>query len=696
MSVEDPTTNEEILAEAKERFKFCIDDEAEIRDEAIDDIEFSLGDMWSEPVRKEREEDGRPCLVINKLNQPLNIVVNEGKQNRPQIKVKPVDDKADVATADVINGILRHIQNQSDAQLAFDNAFEYAVRCGIGYWRIVTEYEHDETFDQTIKIKWIENPMSVYFPSSQCKEPNYRDAPYCFVTDYISKDDAKAEYPDVDFDSWESSAEGDDEWFDSDRGYRIAEYFKVIKTKKVLYMLKDGKLVSELADGDVVEKKRDVMVKSIKWYKMCGMTILDEADFVGKWLPIIPVTGAVVNNNGVRHYISLVRFSKDPSRMYNYWKSCETELIALAPKTPWVGAAGQFEGFENKWADANKKNFPYLEYKSVTAFGQPVAAPQRQQSVQVPSGVVNAIREAADDIKSGTGIYDAGLGAAGAEKSGVAINARKNQGAQSNYHFYDNLANSLEFGGRVIVDMIPEIIDTQRTVRILGEDMAEKVMTVNREYGDVDEKGHLYDLTAGRFDVVVTTGASYQTKREESAQLLVQLIQANPEIAPITADLLADFADAPQDVVERLRKAVPPQFLEDDNEENPIDPRAKQMLEAMQKQMQILEETLNKVVQQLEQAQAQLGDKSAELKTKVYIEEMKIRADLEKAKMQLVAQRESASAGAAPDGGGSVTPESIAELGMFLQATSNRVASLEQMLGAGDDSAEATGEASSE
>ena len=670
-----------LLDTAKDRFKKCLEDEADLRQDIRDDIEFSLGEMWDEGVRKEREEDDRPCLVINKLNQPINIVVNDGKQNRPRIKVKASDDKTDEGTANVINGLLRHIQNQSESQLAFDNAFEYAVRAGLGYWRIVTDYEHDETFNQVIKIKWIENPLSVYFPTSQIREPMYKDAPYCFVTDFMSKDDAEQEYPDVNWGEWDQSGEGDSEWYDQERGYRLAEYFLVEREKKKLYMLDNGKLVFEKEDGDKVEKERDVYVRNIKWYKLCGTAILEEEDFVGNWIPIIPVTGAIVNSNGRRHFISLVRFAKDPNRMYNYWKSCETEMIALAPKTPWVGAAGQFKGFENKWADANRKNFPYLEYTPTNAFGQLAPAPQRQQSVQVPAGIVNAIREAADDIKSGTGIYDAGLGAAGAEKSGVAINARKRQGDQSNFHFYDNLSNSLEFGGRIIVDMIPDIYDTSRVIRILGEDMEEEIVKVNDKYSDPDTgKTKLYDLTAGRYDVVVTTGASYQTKREESAQMLIQLIQANPGIAPITADLLADFADAPREVVERLKRAVPPEF-QDEEEEDEMPQQAKQIVQAMEKNMKILEETLTKVVAQLEDAEKKLGDKSAELKTKVYIEEMKIRADLEKARMQLAGQRESANPSVASGQSGSIDPEAIKELAAFLQATSNRVANLESSIG---------------
>jgi len=635
-NISELTGDEKIIAEAKKRFTQVQENQSEIRREAIDDINFRLGVQWPDAIQKDRATDDRPCLVINRLHGSVCQVVNEGKQNRPAPKVIPVDAKADPKTADVIEGLIRHIQYRSDSASAFDSAFESAVTCGIGFYRALTDYQDEESWDQEICIKRIPNPFTVYFPFHLCKEADFHDAPYCFVTDDIPKDEFQEQYPDIDMASWPMSSEGDREWYTTET-VKVAEYFVNEETKKVIYKLADGTTTDEKPKK--FESKRTVKTHKIMWYKMTMGEILDSRELPGNFIPVFPVTGVEIEKEGKKYFISLIRFAKDPQRMLNYWNSAETEMIALAPKSPFVGAAGQFTGFEQQWKLANKKNLAYLQYNPVAENGAMLPAPARQQQTQVPTAIVNAIRESADDIKATTMLYDASLGAQGNETSGRAINARQRQGNTSNFHFYDNLAKSIRSCFKWVTDVIPTIYDTPRIVRILGPDMAEEIKVVNAQYhqGQSNPGGQLYDLTAGRYDVQISVGPTFATKRAEAADQLIQMMQNNPMVAQGTADLLAKFLDFPDEVVERLKKMLPPQ-LQDQQQGGPgqqqqQDPRLIQMVQQQGQQLQQAQTLIKQLDQTIQTMDAELKSKDADRLSKLQQTVIKAEAEIAKAKL---------------------------------------------------------------
>jgi hypothetical protein len=612
--------DDDILAEALKRFDICEDVNSEINEEALDDLRFIIGDQWPESIRKERADDARPCLTINKLPNYVNQVVNDQRQNRPAIKVRPVDDEADVKTANVINGIVRHIQYNSDAEIAYDTACDYAVSCSRGYLRILTDYTNSTSFDQEILIKRIDNPFSVHFPIHLCKEADYSDAPYAFITDWISKDSFKKQFPDEDMSDFETNYTGETKWMKED-SLRIAEYFYVEESTKKLYLFSDGttsfELPPSLPEGIELVKERETVVKKVNWYLLSGKKILQKKEWPGKWIPVIPVLGKEINVEGKKNYISLVRFAKDPQRMYNYWKSSETEMVALAPKVPFVGAEGQFEGHEGKWQTANRKNHAYLEYKPTTVAGQPAPPPQRQRQTEIPSAIVNAARESNEDIKATTGIFDASLGARGNETSGRAIMARQNQGNTANFHFTDNLNRAIRHAGRIIVDLIPLIYDTERSVRILGDNKKEEVVFVNKEYTDGKGASVLYDLSAGQYDVVMDTGPSYMSKRIEATEAMIQLAQTFPNAVPLIMDKVAENLDFPgaSDIAIRFKKMLPEQLKEDDGQGGPTIEDIKKAQQTVQQQQEMIQE-MDKVIQKMS---SDLESKDKDRETKIDI-----------------------------------------------------------------------------
>ncbi|MFZ9922788.1 MAG: portal protein, partial [Candidatus Nanopelagicaceae bacterium] len=466
--------------------------------------------------------NARPCLTINKLPQHVRQVTNDQRQNRPAIKIIPVDDKADTEVADIYDGLMRHIEYISDADVAYDTACENQVAYGEGYIRILTEYCDSDSFDQDIKIGRVRNSFSVYMDPT-IQDPCGSDANWCFITEDILKEDYERMFPDASpISTLQTLGVGDQslaQWINEDT-VRIAEYFYVEHEKKTLNLYPGN---VSLFEGTPEDKQMKLMgmkpvrtrqadVKKVKWCKINGYEILEEQEWAGKFIPVVRVVGNEFEVDGRIYVSGLVRNAKDAQRMYNYWVSQEAEMLALAPKAPFIGYGGQFEGYEQQWKTANTQNWPYLEVNPDVTDGQGAVLPLPQRALppMAQTGLIQAKMGASDDIKSTTGQYDSSLGATSNERSGRAILAREKQGDTGTYHYVDNLARAVRHIGRQIVDMAPKIYDTQRIARIIGMDGETKmakidptqpvpVRKIEDQNGIVLEK--IYNLGVGKYDV---------------------------------------------------------------------------------------------------------------------------------------------------------------------------------------------------
>lgn len=626
-----------ILEEAHTRFKLVEDAESDNRIQSLDDLRFVAGEQWPPEVMQERQRDGRPCLVINKLPQSIQQITNDQRQNRPAIKVHPVDEGADIETAKVFQGMIRHIEYDSSAEAAYDTAFDAAVNGGWGYWRVVTEFENPLSFNQKILIKRIRNKFSVFFdPYSQ--EPDGSDASYAFVVEDLSEDEYKAKYPDSKLASrgeWESVGNNAPMWMPSGSA-RVAEYFYKENKEETLVLLSDGRtlLKKQLPKDfpkEAIVNERKTMVPTIKWVKLNGCEILEQTDWLGVYIPIVPVYGTERDIDGERILEGVVRNAKDPARMYNYWASAETEAIALAPRTPFIAAEGQLEGYETDWANANRKNQSVLVYKPTTIGGSPVPPPQRNAFEPAVQAITQARMLASDDIKATTGIYDATLGGRSNETSGVAIQRRNNQAQTSNFHFVDNLTRSLKHTGRILIDLIPKVYDTARTIRIIAEDGEQRVVKVNDPSFEENGKATLYELDAGKYDVTVDVGPSFQTKRQEAAASMLDLTKAMPQLMNVAGDLLVKNMDWPgaQDIAERLKKTLPPGIADDKDKSKEIPPQ-------VQAQMQQMNQLVEQLTGKVNELQTEKDQKLVELESKERIEMAKLenQATIELAKLE--------------------------------------------------------------
>lgn len=578
-------TDNDILKEALEQWRIAETAESENREAALDDKRFAkLGEQWPERIRKEREDECRPCLTINRMPQFLKQVINDQRMNKPSIVVRPVDDQGDPETAEIFQGLIRNIEVSSNADKAYDIAFDDAVTMGFGYFRIVTEYAHDSTFEQDIKIKPVENAFTVSLDPTDLFNPQF-----AFVSEMVKREAFERQYgftpkPVANGKTGEA-LQG---WYDGDL-VRTAEYWRVDYQQKELLLLSNGATVyADAFDqalaaqmGIQVMRQRKVSCPAIKQYVMTGQEFAgDPTDWLGKWIPIVPVLGEEINIEGKRHLMGLIRHAKDPQRMFNYWRTASTELVALAPKAPFIGPAGAFDTDSAKWSTANQKSHAYIEYDIVDGAAVP---PQRQPFAGVPAGALQEALNASDDMKSVMGIYDAALGARSNETSGIAINSRKRESDVSTFNFVDNLSRSLQHAGRILVDLIPKTYDTARVIRILGPDEEPQTVRINQMFMDQSGKQKNYDLSTGKYDVVVKVGPSFSTQREEVANSMIEFMRAYPAAAPVIGDLLAKNLDWPEadKIAERLQALLPPQVAGQN-------PQVMQMQQAIQQLSQQL------------------------------------------------------------------------------------------------------------
>jgi len=633
---QEAKSDDAILAEALARFKLAEEAETEIRRLALEDLQFRAGNQWPEEVRAERDRDRRPCLTINRIPQFIQQITNDQRQNRPSIKVHPIDDQADIETGKVIQGITKHIEYNSNADVAYDTAFDSAVTGGFGYFRVITDYISPKSFDQEIFIKRIRNPFSVFF-DPYAQEPDGSDANWCFIIDDLSSDEYKAKYKDSELaslDDWESIGNHTPGWVKEGHA-RVAEYFYREYKEETLVLLNNGESglksqLTALPEGVTIVQERTTRVPTIYWCKINAVEILEKTEWLGEWIPVIPVYGTELVINGKRTLEGIVRNAKDSQRMYNYWSSAETEAVALAPRAPFIAAEGQLEGHEREWQTANVKNHAVLKYKPVSAGGQPIGPPQRNVFEPAVQAITNARMLAADDLKATTGIYDASLGAKGNETSGIAIQRRNIQAQTSNFHFVDNLTRSLRHAGRILVDLIPKIYDTARAARIIGDDGEQKIVQVNRPF-DQGGKPVLYQLDAGKYDVAIDVGPSFTTKRQEAAASMLEMSKAYPAIAQVAGDLIVKSMDWPgaQEIADRLKKTLPPGIADDPaNKGQTLPPEVQAQMSQMNQMIQQLTEKLNI-------AHDKIDNKTLELESRERIEFAKIEADIQKTLAQI-------------------------------------------------------------
>lgn len=626
------------IAHVLKRFGKCQEAWSKDRKRYLDDVKFAAGEQWPDDIQKKREKEGRPVLKVDKIGQYIRQVVNDSRQNRPAIKVRPVDDYADVDTAEIYQGLCRHIEDRSNADTAYDTAMECAVKGGMGYFRILSEYADQDSFLQELCIKRIRNPLTIYL-DPDIQEPDGSDARYGFVVEDVERDDFKKQFKGEAID-WDSDEIKSNDWF-GDK-VRIAEYWYVEEEEKNLHLLDDGTTTTdeeiELAQSEGVEppvivETRKIPVKQVWWCKLSGVDYIEEPrKWPGKWIPIVPVWGNEEDIDGELRHTGLIHNAKDAQRLYNFSRSAFAERVALAPKAPYVAAAGQVEEYADDWNSANSANKSVLVYDPLSIDGHPVPPPQRQQASDIPAGFAQDMQLSEHDIQASLGMYAASLGQPSNEKSGRAILARQKEGDIGTFHYHDNLARAIRHAGRILVDLIPHFYDSKRVIRILGIDGTPETVQIDPEQPEAKRKIQtldgvktIYNLGVGKYDVTVSVGPSYTTKRQEAAETMMQFVQASPDIFPVMGDLMVRNMDWPgaEEIADRLKLMLPPQIQQAEQQEEELPPQALAVIQQAQQAIQERDTMLQQVMQQIQEMSAKLEDKQQENAIRAYDAETK-------------------------------------------------------------------------
>ncbi len=607
----DGVTDNDFLAAVRKKFERASEDPANNRVNYEDNIKFArLGEQWPDKIARQREDDMRPCLVINRLPSFIRQVVNSARQNRPSITVIPADSGSDPETAEIMSGLIRNIEVASNADVAYDTAVDNAVTGGFGYFRINTAYTSDDTFDQDITFERIADPLTVY-PDPDAESVDGSDWNCCFITKVLTKDQFETEYKGKDRVDWDGDYKPlGAPWYDNDM-VLLCEYWYREDVDRAIIALADGAVVGlkeyeedPMAFAEPVGDPRTVKSKKVTQYILSGAEVLEKVEWPGKFIPIVPVYGDEVVVDGKRHFRSLIQDAKDAQREHNYWRSAAAETVALAPKVPFIGPRGAFDGDPEKWSTANVASHAYIEYDGSVP-------PQRAPSAIPPIAEMQQAMSAQDDMKAIIGLYDPSLGAQSNETSGIAIRQRQKQGDIGTFHFMDNLVRSIRHAGRILIDLIPRVYSTERIIRVLGQDMEPKTVPVapggGEQVTETGEIARIYDLTAGKYDLIAKAGPSYASQRELANAEIVEIIRAVPDSAPVLGPMYLRNSDWPgaEDAADKLEQAS-------QGGEAP-DPAAMQQMQA---QMQQLAQKAQQLAQENRELKNQWALKARELENK--------------------------------------------------------------------------------
>lgn len=605
----DKKQHEQILADAKAFKKEAQDYWQETFDRGHDDKEFVTveGGQWDAAARAKRTAEGKPTLEFNLLRTFAMQQINTMRQNRPQIQVVPVDNGADTDIAKILGGLIKDTEEASNAEDATDQAAENAVFGGLGFIRLATDYVSDDSFNQEPRFVPIENPEAVLLDPLS-KRLDGSDATKCLVVEWVKKSAVKAQYGE---EATDFEIEGATDWENKpDDTVLIAEYFYKEDVSDELLLLEDGSIAfkSELSEDDAVfaVETRPTKRTEIKWAKISGSKVLETGVFPGKFIPIIPVYGAVNWIGNERHVFSLIHFAKDPQRLFNYWKSAEAHILQKNQDDILAVEHEAIAGFEDEWL--NPGRYGASRYRSRDESGTQYAPPQRIGAAQPPAGILNATATSQALISDTLNMHAPQMGQDVNAQSGRAIGLLQRQADTAHFHFQDNLNKSLRQCGRILVDLYPRLYDTPMVRRIIGMDGEEEMVKLNAQPETPDEMskaidGILNNLSMGRYDVRIDTGPSFNTQREQSFQLLMQVAQFAPGVMQSAGDLI--IKDSPlvnaKEIADRIKKTMLPQLLEDDPS---VPPAVKAQMTQMQQQMQEQMQQMQQMAQQLEDKQA--------------------------------------------------------------------------------------------
>jgi len=642
-----PAKSDDLIVTARKRFDEAKSAWSEIREQYAEDARFVnvLGGQWNKASRDSREGSGKPSLEFNELHTYVQQQVNRARQDRPQPRIAPADNEAKEDVADFLEGRLRHIQYASQADVPYDCAVECATTGGIGFYGIDTVYVDKDSIrsgtpspNQEPRLFRILDPTAEY-PDPNCLEPDFSDAKYWFSRKWVEREGYKKKYGKEPM-QWDRDST---EWA-TESQVAIAQYWHVEETARKYCWFSDGTEGYEdetpKPEDAEIENEREVIERQVRCDLIDGEAVLKSTDWLGNWIPRVPVLGREVIVDGKKHYISIIRFARDAQKLKNGFKSGIANLLALSSTAPWVGAKGTFKN--PAWKDANTKNYAYLEYEMVAGPGGNMAPPPQRNTYEAPIQSLSlAAMQAGDDIKRAVGYSDAVLQPSKAnDLSGVAISKRQNSQDLTNFHFEDNLVRSQWHCARILLDLDIKLADTPRMMtarKVDGSTFNKPVATVNDDdtlaMVPGQENVEHVRLDVGRYDITIDTGPGYDSKKKEEREILAQAFSADPMLWQTFGDVYFHLMGYPE-LEERAKMVLPPQIQQAiQSKSQNIPPRVQAQLAQAAQQIQMMRAGMQKLIGILQtkqiEAQGKLQVEQLKAASHVTVESLKARSEAE-------------------------------------------------------------------
>ena len=635
-----PESDRELLDQARERFALAEEAEASERSQQLDALKFRAGNHWPAALRQDNmgEAAEQLTMVIDRLNPMIQQTINAYRKSPLAMRVRPKGGGASKQVADMIEGHLRDIEQQSEAEICYTIALDQAVGQGLGYFRLVREYEDERSFQQVLRIRPIYNRYAVYCDAASV-HPAALDLEWAFIID---------RWPTSKFmQYYEVSPQeltlfcGTDTTWRTDATVQLAEYYYKTYETQELVQLPNGTVLPTkgMPNLDPQWPTREARIPTVHWVKMAGNAVLERTVWPGKYIPLIRVEGQRLNVNGEDKRTGMVQAGRDAQVSVDVYSTMEATAIMAAPKSPWLLYAEQISGYERFWNQANDPTLPYLLHKAVVVNGQLLPPPQRTVVEPAIQAITQAKVLAQQDLQATIGMFEASMGQPSNEQSGVAIDKRKIEAEGTNYTYSANLAWSIHALGTMCVEILPKLYTGPADLRQVSPDGAVKHTPVNRPYQDEQGQTQAHYLSQGQYEVVVSSGPSYETARMATADKLGSIIGAvEPEIQKYFLDTWAGSLDFPgsEDLAQRLKTLVPPEALSASEQQDP-----KTQLVTLQNQVKQATEALQMLQQQMEQSKqteevatqqvALLERALADMKVKLDNKEQELQIDIQKA-----------------------------------------------------------------
>lgn len=649
--------DEEILLEAYERFKYCDEWESRFRYLFVQDVKFANADsdngwQWPDDLKRARMLQRRPALTINKVQNHVGLVVNDGRQNKAAIEIKPAGKESSFQAAQGLECLVRNIEYQSTATSIYDDMSQNQVEGGIGYGRVISIYPDPRSFNQELRIAPVENHLNVYL-DPDIKQKSGSDARFGFIFEDMAKEDYKREFKEDPPVSTTPLGEGfGSDWVKADH-IRIAEYYriKIVEDELIYYKHGDKEelfLRSEVPRGmrrqlrldeeaydrgnagpDIEIITRPTEIKKLQWYKIGAHKIIDRREFPTQYVPVFRFVGRERVIDGELERKGIVRTLKDAQRMYNYNSSAEAEAAALATKTNWLVALEAISGNENAWNKSNVENKPVLTYKHKDRDGDTIPPPQRIDPAKEASAYLAGMEIASRELEMASGQGPAQFGKPTKERSGIAIGQTQRQGEILTFDFVDNQALGIQYAGMILLDWIPHCYKTKQVVQILDKDGTERSITIDPQATSPYEEQKVNDQVQavlnpkiGRYKVQAQPGPAYATQRQEAWNAFVQIVTGAPDLINEIGDLMFMSADFPMadEIAQRIRRKIKQMapWLLDDNAVNP-------QVQQLQQQLQEAGQQLSELLQQLAEKDRKLKDQTQDIGIKAALATDKMR-----------------------------------------------------------------------